>query len=124
MTLPSVRAALGALGLAFLAACTTAEPSDPAQYDPIEGFNRYVFEVNRFGDEFFLKPVAVIYRGTVPQGARQSVTNALGNLRLPWTFLNGLMQGSWNRAGDAPDAHGLAKIFLELQIAHVLCRIE
>jgi phospholipid-binding lipoprotein MlaA len=103
------RTMLGAFGLACLAACTTtgADVREPADYDPIEGFNRYVFEVNRFGDEFVLKPVAVIYRGTVPQGARQSVTNALGNLRLPWTFLNGLMQGSWNRAGDAAVRFGV-----------------
>src|SRR5215471_7369105 len=94
------RTALASLGLALLAACTTpgADVREPAGYDPIEGVNRYVFEVNRFGDEFVLKPVAVIYRGTVPQPARESVTNALGNLRLPWTFLNDAMQGHWNRA--------------------------
>jgi len=107
MTISSVRAALSALGLALLAACTTADPSDPAQYDPIEGFNRYVFEVNRFGDEFFLKPVAVIYRGATPEIARESVHNALGNLRLPWTFINDAMQGNWNRAGDAAIRFGV-----------------
>src|SRR4029453_3382735 len=80
---------------------------EPADYDPIGGVNRYVFEVNRFGDEFILKPGAVIYRGTVPRPARESGNNALGNLRLPWTFLNGLMQGSWNRAGDAAIRFGV-----------------
>ena len=107
MTLPIVRAVLGAFGLAFFAACATTDANDPAQYDPIEGFNRYIFEVNRFGDEFILKPVAVIYRGTAPDIARESVHNALGNLRLPWTFINDALQGQWNRAGDAAIRFGV-----------------
>lgn len=96
------RTAVAVFGLAWLTACTTGpDPNEPAGYDPIEGVNRYFFEVNRFGDEFVLKPIAVIYRETTPRPARQSVTNWLGNLRLPWTAVNAGLQGNWERTGDA-----------------------
>jgi phospholipid-binding lipoprotein MlaA len=48
-----------------------------------------------------LKPVATIYRGTVPDVARESVTNAVSNLRLPWTAANDVFQGEFARAGNA-----------------------
>lgn len=89
--------------LALLTACVNPanEPTEAAANDPIEPFNRYIFEVNRFGDEFVLKPVATIYRGAVPDVARESVTNALANLRLPWTAANDVFQGELARAGTA-----------------------
>ncbi|MBL8700778.1 MAG: VacJ family lipoprotein [Alphaproteobacteria bacterium] len=95
------------------AACTTPAPEgdSAAVNDPIEPFNRYIFEVNRFGDEFFLKPVAVIYRGTVPSVARDSVSNAVANLRLPWTATNDVLQGEMGRAGRAAARFALNSTF-------------
>jgi len=69
-------------------------------WDPIEGANRYFFEVNRFLDEIALKPAAAWY-GMLPQGARTGVGNALGNLRTPWTAVNDGLQGEGARAGTA-----------------------
>jgi phospholipid-binding lipoprotein MlaA len=69
-------------------------------WDPIEGVNRYFFEVNRFLDEIALKPAAAWY-GMLPQGARTGVGNALGNLRTPWTVVNDGLQGEGTRAGTA-----------------------
>lgn len=105
---------LAAMGTLFaLAACTTPadNSSGAAVNDPIEPFNRYIFEVNRFGDEFFLKPVAVIYRGTVPSVARDSVSNAVANLRLPWTATNDVLQGEMSRAGRAAARFALNSTF-------------
>lgn len=92
-----------AASLLVLGACVSPanQPTEAAANDPIEPFNRYIFEVNRFGDEFFLKPVATIYRGTVPNVARESVSNAVANLRLPWTAANDVFQGELARAGNA-----------------------
>ena len=69
-------------------------------WDPIEGANRYFFEVNRFLDEIALKPAAAWY-GMLPAGARQGAGNFLGNLRNPWTAINDGLQGEGNRAGTA-----------------------
>jgi len=99
----NARLLLAAASVLVLGACVNPanEPTEAAKADPIEPFNRYVFEVNRFGDEFFLKPVATIYRGTVPSVARESVSNAVANLRLPWTAANDVFQGQLGRAGNA-----------------------
>ncbi len=90
---------------------TSTGPGDPAAADPLEPFNRYMFEVNRFGDEFLLKPAAVIYRGTVPSVARESVTNAVANLRLPWTAANDVFQGELGRAGNSAARFALNSTF-------------
>lgn len=94
------RAALLAFAIAAAPGPSLGQ-TDADAADPIEPFNRYVFEVNRFADEFFGKPVAVIYRGIVPSPARDAVANALANLKLPWTAVNDLLQGEIGRASEA-----------------------
>ncbi len=69
--------------------------------DPIEPFNRYIFEVNKFIDELFLKPVATIYRGAVPEPVQTGVRNVLNNLNTPLTFIHDLAQGEPERAGES-----------------------
>ncbi len=69
--------------------------------DPIEPFNRYIFEVNRFIDIMLLRPVAEIYRGAVPQPAQDGVRNVLNHLRTPLTFVHDVAQGEVDRAGQS-----------------------
>lgn len=104
--------AMGAV-MSLLAACANLaeQPTDAAAADPIEPFNRYVFELNRFGDEFAAKPLAMMYRTVVPGPARESVGNALVNLRLPWTAVNDVMQGEFGRAGQAAARFALNSTF-------------
>ncbi len=104
---------LAAVLMLVIAGCanTSTGPGDAAAADPLEPFNRYMFEVNRFGDEFLLKPAAVIYRGTVPSVARESVTNAVANLRLPWTAANDVLQGELGRAGNSAARFALNSTF-------------
>jgi phospholipid-binding lipoprotein MlaA len=105
----------GAAGAALLALTACVNPADEPTYattaDPIEPFNRYMFELNRAGDEFLGKPLANIYRGTVPDPARESVGNALANLRLPWTAVNDVLQGEFSRAGSALTRFALNSTF-------------
>ncbi|MEG9861186.1 MAG: VacJ family lipoprotein [Parvularculales bacterium] len=67
--------------------------------DPLEPFNRYTFEVNRFFDAILLKPVATWYHGIIPQPIQNGVSNFLDNLRtpvyLPNTMLQGEMYDAW-----------------------------
>ncbi|PHQ69320.1 MAG: hypothetical protein COB93_08355 [Sneathiella sp.] len=94
--------------LASVAACakSPAEDGKPAQvmyqevYDPLEPMNRYFFNVNYALDALFLKPVAEIYRGVLPNPVRNSVRNFLTNLSQPIYFINNVLQGELNRAGD------------------------
>ena len=104
----SVIAVVLAASVGFGMASAKAEDYQMAQvqnagaeiWDPLEGMNRYFFEVNRFLDEIALKPAAAWY-GMLPQGARTGVGNALGNLRTPWTVVNDGLQGEGTRAGTA-----------------------
>jgi phospholipid-binding lipoprotein MlaA len=67
--------------------------------DPAEPFNRSMFDFNMTLDKAVLKPVAGAYRDTVPEGARDSVSSFLDNLRTPVILANDLFQGEFGRAG-------------------------
>lgn len=93
--------------LLSLSACATApDPSDRAAVqayeeanDPLEPFNRTMFDVHQFLDRLLIKPMATIYRGVVPDPARKGVRNALYNLRTPVILVNDVLQGEFDRAG-------------------------
>ena len=98
------------LGLSALAAvlslgaCATP-PADPAaraefeaDNDPIEPVNRAIFDFNLVVDGVIIKPAAQVYRGVLPQEARDGVHNALENLRSPIVFANDVLQGQTQRA--------------------------
>jgi len=100
--------ALGAASLTLgLAGCATPPPASDeagmAAYneanDPIEPLNRYFFELNLGIDKLFLRPVSEIYRGVVPEIARDGVRNMLHNLDKPVILANDLLQGETDRAG-------------------------
>lgn len=67
--------------------------------DPLEGLNRYFFEINYALDETLFKAVAGWYRLALPQAAREGIRNALRNLRSPVILANDLFQGEFERAG-------------------------
>ncbi len=90
-----------------LSGCATEPPAnDPealAAYkqanDPLEPFNRAMFEVNLGLDRAINKPIAYVYKEIVPDIFRDFVKNFLDNLRSPIIFTNDLLQGEFERAG-------------------------
>jgi phospholipid-binding lipoprotein MlaA len=106
----SFRRGGGAIVLALsVAACATVpdRTSDPEAYaeyqsrnDPIEPFNRGVYQVNRVLDVFFLKPAAGWYRLLTPPPVQTAISNFLRNLRSPVVLANDLLQGEFERAGN------------------------
>ena len=103
----------GCLSAAFclplLFACATQPASDDQEAveaydeanDPFEPFNRYVFAVNLALDKLLVRPVAEVYRGVLPQPVQDGVRNSLDNLDIPLTFMNDLLQGETERAGQS-----------------------
>ena len=97
------------LSAVLLAACATPPPESDADAratydeinDPLEPLNRYVFEVNLALDKLLVRPVAEIYRGTLPQPVRDGVRNSLDNLDVPRTFVHDMLQGEVDRAGES-----------------------
>ena len=98
---------LASSGAAVSAAgCATPPPeSDPEAYaefrelnDPIEPFNRVMFEINRGLDALFLKPLAEFYLLLLPPPIQTGIHNFVTNLRAPVTFFNDLLQLEGARA--------------------------
>jgi phospholipid-binding lipoprotein MlaA len=91
------RLACAGLALAILASVGPARAQD-GENDPLEPFNRVVFEVNNFLDSLLLEPLARIYRGVTPQFFRDAVNNFLDNLNTPVVLANDILQGEPYRA--------------------------
>jgi len=70
--------------------------------DPLESFNRVVYDFNDVLDRYLLSPVARGYRNIVPEYGRNRVGNALHNLTSPVSFVNNVLQG---------DVKGTATVF-------------
>jgi phospholipid-binding lipoprotein MlaA len=78
---------------------TTQDAQSTDMNDPLEGANRVMFEVNQVLDQVLLRPVAVVYRGVLPDFAQDGVRNFMNNLNSPVIFANDLLQGDTDRAG-------------------------
>ncbi|WP_159347539.1 MlaA family lipoprotein [Roseomonas harenae] len=104
--LPATLLALALLGGA-LTGCATRPPADDpealeefrATNDPIEPWNRAMYDVHQAIDTVVLRPVAVGYRAVVPGPVRTGVANALSNLRSPVILINDALQGETQRFG-------------------------
>lgn len=98
------RIIVAALALAMLAGCATGNPDSAGddEYgagDPLESYNRVMFDINQTIDGVLLKPAAILYDGILPEWGQERVTNVLNNLGEPVNFANNLLQGEIERAG-------------------------
>jgi phospholipid-binding lipoprotein MlaA len=66
--------------------------------DPLELLNRFTFAFNLALDTMVFQPVAATYRFLLPIEVRDSVRNALRNLRSPLILINDVLQGEMERA--------------------------
>ena len=87
------------LALSLVQACASGgPPANPA--DPLEPFNRGVFNFNEGLDRIVLKPVATVYRDVTPSPVRTGVSNFFENLSDAWSFVNNVLQGKAVEATD------------------------
>ena len=77
----------------------TTESVKISNSDPLEPVNRIVFSFNNIFDRLILRPIAIIYRGIVPEFVRNRVTYSLSNLSMPITAVNNILQGELRKAG-------------------------
>lgn len=75
---------------AMLTACASGPAANPQ--DPLEPFNRSMFEFNEALDRTVLKPVATAYRDATPELARRGVGNFFNNIEDAWSFVNNVLQ--------------------------------
>ena len=69
-------------------------------YDPLEGFNRAIFEFNNVADRIVLEPVARGYR-KLPSPMQSGISNFLSNLRMPLVIVNQLLQGQVKNSAES-----------------------
>lgn len=76
----------------------TNGPEGGSNTDPLESYNRAMFEFNEGVDRALIKPVAQGYQKVVPDGVRKSVGNFFLNLGEPTTIINDVLQGKFSQA--------------------------
>ena len=69
--------------------------------DPLEGFNRAVYNFNAEFDRYLFLPVVEAYQTVTPDLAQQGVSNFFSNLGEVYSFANGALQLKPIRAGRA-----------------------
>ena len=97
----SLRSKTGACAVAatlLLGGCATGPNANPQ--DPLEPLNRAVYQFNDGVDRAVVKPVATVYRDTLPSPVRTGVGNFFGNLRDAWSALNALLQARPREAAE------------------------
>jgi len=99
---------VGALVLGLVSAgCSTTTPETEPDAnmvqvsDPLEGMNRFFFNINQRLDRDAARPAANAYKDTVPQTVRSGLHNVLDNLGGPVTVANDLLQVQFENAGIA-----------------------
>ena len=68
--------------------------------DPLEPFNRAMFQFNDRLYFWVLKPVAVQYSKVVPEKGRAGIRNFFDNLKFPIRFVNNLLQANFKGAAS------------------------
>jgi len=69
-------------------------------YDPHEKFNRSMFALNDKIYFFFIKPVSIVYAAYLPPDVRAAVRNGFHNILFPARFINCILQGKGEKAGN------------------------
>lgn len=95
----SVRWATLALLLALLQGCASGPNAHPD--DPLEPFNRSVYNFNDGVDRAIIKPVATAYQDITPAPVRTGVTSFFGNISDVWSLVNNVLQAKPQAAVDS-----------------------
>ena len=91
-----IRRLAALVAAALLAGCAAT----PSRVDPLEPFNRAMFEVNDVAEKVVIKPVVNVYTTVVPSPVRTAVSNVFGNIEDLFSAVNGLLQGKTDKAGN------------------------
>ena len=87
------------LALSGVGCATTGGYTDPR--DPLEDFNRVVYDFNDFFDRAVMKPVAQGYQKVVPAPVDKGVTNFFANLRDVNAAVNNTLQFKLERGATS-----------------------
>lgn len=75
---------------------------DSDRSDPLEGFNRAMWDFNQnYLDKYLARPAAIFYRDYIPVPAQNSIYNFATNFEEPATMVNNALQGNVEDSGNA-----------------------
>jgi len=103
---PITRLLIAFIMALFLLGCASKPPADnpdaPAAWaeenDPLEPFNRSMYQLDQGLDTVLVRPLVITYR-VIPKPARRAISNVIRNARSPITLANDILQGEGTRAG-------------------------
>ncbi|QIQ21797.1 MlaA family lipoprotein [Zophobihabitans entericus] len=85
--------------LTTLTSCATYDPETNSYSDPMEGFNRTMFNFNyNVLDPYIVRPAAVFWKSYIPKPVRIGISNVTSNLSEPASMVNYLLQGEGKKA--------------------------
>ncbi len=90
LTIRALRMAALGLLVVLVQGCATGPNANPA--DPLEPFNRTVFNVNDGLDRAIFMPVAKAYKDVTPSPVRTGVNNFFNNIADVWSVVNNALQ--------------------------------
>lgn len=67
-------------------------PPEQTIKDPLEGFNRAMFQFNDWIDTYFMKPVSALYNKIMPRPLNQGIHNFFNNVQNFPTIANDILQ--------------------------------
>ncbi|SOD99747.1 VacJ family lipoprotein [Caenispirillum bisanense] len=97
-TAKTIVSAVFAMTLTACASTQQAADVQPVDNDPIEPFNRAMFQVHDVLDQAVVYPVAWTYKNVLPNQFQYYIHSFLTNLGAPVVFLNDVLQGNGDRA--------------------------
>lgn len=84
----------GLILVMMLGGCASQHQSENEPADPLEPFNRVMFNFNyEIADRYALRPAAVLWRDYMPQPLRNGLSNFSSNLEEPAMTVNYFLQG-------------------------------
>lgn len=90
------RSLVAAAAIALLAGCAAA----PSRDDPFEPMNRASYRVHEVVDGKIVKPMVQAYVDYTPPLVRKGVSNFFGNIDDFFSFINDVLQGKPDKAGN------------------------
>ncbi|MBL4806381.1 MAG: VacJ family lipoprotein [Rhodobacteraceae bacterium] len=85
----------------FLMGCAGGSTAqDDTVYDPFEATNRQIHSFNKAVDEALLGPLSGAYAAVIPDEFRMLLNNGVTNLGQPNAFVNHVLQGDGDDAGN------------------------
>ena len=75
------------------------EEEVPELTDPIEGYNRFMFDFNEGFYDNIVEPVARGYRAVIAEDFRMAISNVFDNAFAPVKLFSSLLQGDFEKSG-------------------------